>query len=138
MRTPRQRAGPASSLLVLNLSLQGMAWLSAVFVAADQTGELSVGATGLLLTLALVWDLVTSGAEITNPDPPGFPRTARVLAYSGYLVLVAAYVVLASTLVLHGQGEFFKRGTEVLVIFGLIYLGVPRIVTTALLQLRRA
>ncbi len=51
--------------------------------------ELSEAVTGLLLTLALGWDLAASGPEITKRDSPHFLRRARVVVYGGHLVLVA-------------------------------------------------
>ena len=54
-------------------------------------------AQALIILLALLWDLATSGESVTNGHGRTFPRSARVLMYCGYVVLIATVVLFLAS-----------------------------------------
>jgi hypothetical protein len=53
----------------------------------------------VLILVAVGWDLAMSGESMTNRSTPAFPRSTRVVAFCGYLlVLVSAIVFFAGQL----------------------------------------
>jgi hypothetical protein len=106
-------------LLVLDVSLL-LIWAAAhLYETASRGGSSRPILLGLVLLLALLWELASSGTTLNPgmpdpgmPDPP-MPHRARVIAYVGFLTLTAAAVLqLGHELAVGGPG-----GGQVLVAF---------------------
>lgn len=97
---------------------------------------------GLIVLVALGWDLLMSGESFTNGESAGTPRHSRVLLYLGYITLTATLVMFfssqrygAALAAPGGPGfeSFFE--SEPWPQRGLESLGVPLVVTTFALAL---
>lgn len=87
-RAPRSyRLDVVALLFVLNVGLQALVWLSQLLTANAALSAASFPSlAALLLVLAFLWDLMTSG-EQTNGGSRRLPRFARVCLYAGYSIL---------------------------------------------------
>jgi hypothetical protein len=81
------------------IGLQGTVWalygMSALYDHALAAGRVAIWAAVILL-VAIAWDVVMSGESMTNRSSPQLPRPSRVLAFLGYVLLVAAAVMFFS------------------------------------------
>jgi hypothetical protein len=125
-----------SELARLNLAVLVLAAVYAVYGAAIPLGNHHVEFEVALFLLALLWDLSTSGREITRGDGPIFARPARVLAYMGYLVVVATLVLFISTQTVADTGQPVPKlvESEDVVRQGLVWLGAPLLLLRAVLR----
>jgi hypothetical protein len=73
--------------------LQVVEWFLDLVEAQTAIGQLSAAAFAGIFLVAVLWDVLTSGEEITNGNSPAFPREGRVMLYLGY-TLVASSVLL--------------------------------------------
>ncbi|HEX6548426.1 MAG TPA: hypothetical protein VF134_06770 [Candidatus Dormibacteraeota bacterium] len=83
-------------LLTLNVGLQVVAWVVDIY-SATQAVTFSL-AQGVLLVVAIAWDVTLSGSSTTNAHGRWFPRHARVLLFFGYELLTATCIVFYSSL----------------------------------------
>lgn len=115
------------ALLVLNGGLLVLSWILGLYDQAKAAGEVFNAGQAIVLVIALGWDLLMSGEQITNHDSPRFPRPARVLLYCGYIMLIAVLVLYFSS------QTYSKTSVTVPALFdsegfaqgGLLVLGVP-------------
>ncbi|PWT75938.1 MAG: hypothetical protein C5B60_04670 [Chloroflexi bacterium] len=122
-----------ATALLLNVSLLGIQVLDNVFSAADQIALRLTEAQGVLLLLAFLWDLLTSGKQVTNTEGRNSPRSARVLLYAGFSLLSCSQVLLFSTLGGSAGQNYGGDWTGT----GLTALGIPVLLTVILLRFAR-
>lgn len=107
-------------LTIARLHAVGVAVLLAGAISArdlltDPLGWLLGSASGALLVLGLVWNLLTN-ADPANGDSPRFPRSSRTFAVVGYLtvaMLLAATDALAVSFAVDLE-RFVELGAEVI------------------------
>jgi hypothetical protein len=89
-------------------------------------------AEGLIVLIALSWDLLMSGESFTNRDDKLTPRLTRLLLYLGYITLTATLVMYFSaqsyTVAGHSHESLFE--SEPWPRLGLLVLGAPMVITT--------
>src|SRR5712692_3474790 len=121
-------------LVTLNMGLQVVAWMIDLY-SATQAVTFSL-AQGLLLLVAITWDVTLSGSSTTNVHGRWFPRHARVLLFFGYEVLTATCIVFYSSLKSPGGApELFV--SDVWPQAGLALLGLPLLLSVFVLRLPR-
>ena len=93
----------------------------------------------LIVLVALGWDVLMSGSVVTNRGSARVPRHARALVYFGYTMMVATLLLFfsADTDALSGREVLPVYNTEYWPQQGLIFFGVPLIMTGLLLNLVR-
>jgi hypothetical protein len=137
----RSRHGPSTStlrtLLMLAAGLQVLLWISQLYESASSVGARFSIAQGVVILLALLWELAVSGQAITNGHSTILPRASRVLAFCGYIMLVATAVVFFSSLRIQATGvaiepQFESEGWPAL---GILQLAVPALLCLAALHL---
>lgn len=136
-RLPHKLGG----LLVLDLSLL-VIWAAAhLYETASRGGSSGPVLLGVVLLLALLWELASSGTMLNPgmpdsdvPDPP-IPHRARVVAYVGFLTLTAAAVLELATL--HSVSTGAPAGSfesETTAAAGIVEFGVPFAITAFLVR----
>jgi hypothetical protein len=164
----RSERGPATdgrlaSLLVLDISLLLIWGAEELYGTASRVEATQVKLGALVIVLALLWELAFSGPML-NPARPGdfdehgqdskaaeqaaydraaaspMPPRARILIYSGYLLLTASAVLQIGTLRSPATGAPLQAfDSETIVRVGVAELGVPLAITLFLLSwLRKA
>ena len=123
-------------LLVLDVGLL-VIWAAAnLYETASRGGRSQPLVLGLVLLLALLWELAFSGTML-NPgksDSP-MPHRARVVAYLGFLMLTAAAVLQLATLhSVHTAVPTETFESETAVAAGIVEFGVPFIITFFLVR----
>lgn len=121
------------ALLALDITLL-LVWAAArLYGAASQAGSTRPVVLGIVLVLALLWELGFSGPML-NPgdDTSAMPHRARVIAYSGYLMLATAAVLQLGTLRSSTGAPVGNFESETLVQAGVIEFGVPLAITVFL------
>jgi hypothetical protein len=119
--------------LLLNTSLLGIQLLDIVFSTTDQIALRLTAAQGVLLILAFLWDLLTSGKQVTNTEGRNSPRSARVLLYAGLSLLSCSQVLFFSTLGGSAGLNYGGDWTDT----GLTALGESVIITLIMLRFAR-
>jgi hypothetical protein len=119
--------------LLLNTGLLGIQLLDIVFSTTDQIALRLTVAQGVLLMLAFLWDLLTSGKQLTNTEGRNSPRSARVLLYAGFSLLSCAQVLFFTTLAGSGGQNVSGDWTDI----GLTALGIPALLTLIMLRFAR-
>lgn len=130
---------PISLLITLTVSLELLTWVDLLFgKTTDTTGRVALFAA-VVLVVALLWELASSGQGLTNLHSAGFPRESRVMLYGGYILLVSAAVLFYSSLrdaesatLLEAQFDAEQWIRE-----GILFLGVPVIITMFLIGIKR-
>jgi hypothetical protein len=107
-------------------SLIGIALLFLLYSVAASRSEASQVIRGLVICVALTWELATAGVLI-NPDPARrhvFPRSSRMFCFVAYLIAVADCVFLFGPFqqTLYGSG-FRGFDTETVVAGGIVMMG---------------
>jgi hypothetical protein len=126
---------------LLRLLLTTMVALQVVASMSDLYGKTPEAQTAVLqavlLVLALSWDVVMSGEDVTNGESRWFPRHSRVLLYFGYTLLVTTAVLTFSSQRLQATGEPLESNfeTELFARFGLLLLAWPLVLTIFLTRL---
>jgi hypothetical protein len=86
-------------LTVALIGFQATVWtlygMSVLYDHALSAGRVALWAA-IILLLALGWDVVMSGESMTNRSSSHLPRPSRVLAFMGYVLLVAGAVLFFS------------------------------------------
>ncbi|MGA7417664.1 MAG: hypothetical protein WBW80_06695 [Acidimicrobiales bacterium] len=130
---------PVSLLITLTVSLELLTWIDLLFgKTSDTTGRVALFA-GVVLVVALVWELASSGEGLTNLHSRQFPRESRVMLYGAYILLVSAAVLFFSSLhdaesttLLESQFDAEQWVRE-----GILFLGVPLVITLFLVGMQR-
>jgi hypothetical protein len=123
-----------AALLLLNVGLQIIRWLYLALSASDQLANRFTVAQGVLLVLAFLWDLLTSGEQVTNAQGRLTPRFARVLIYVGYSMLSSSEVLFFTALRGSSGAILSNDWTDL----GLITLGSALLLTVVLQRLARS
>lgn len=143
LRRLRAWAVPISVLLVACVTIEVLSYIDLLYANKGKLEEISpVGGLALggtiILVAALLWDLAVSGEAITNVEGRVFPRDTRVLAFVGYILLVAAAVLMFASL--HSEsGKLLESSfdAESWVKQGILFLGVPLVITLGIAGLHR-
>jgi hypothetical protein len=130
---------PISLLVTLTVSLELLTWIDLLFgKTTDTTGRVALFAA-VVLVVALIWELASSGEGLTNLHSAGFPRDSRVMVYGGYILLVSTAVLFYSSLrdaesatLLEAQFDAEEWVRE-----GILLLGVPLVITLFLIGMQR-
>jgi hypothetical protein len=130
---------PISLLVTLTVSLELLTWIDLLFgKTTDTTGRVALFAA-VVLVVALIWELASSGEGLTNLHSAGFPRDSRVMVYGGYILLVSTAVLFYSSLrdaesatLLEAQFDAEQWVRE-----GILLLGVPLVITLFLIGMQR-
>lgn len=125
-----------TGLLATTWALEGMDQL---YESALRASRVSVWAAVTVL-VAAGWDVTMSGESLTNHGTRHAPRASRVLAFLGYLVLLAATVLFYSAQRAVGSGKateaFFEP--ETVTRDGLFRIALPVAVLLFLLRFGRS
>lgn len=138
---------PIALLLQLTISLQVLEWVDSLYGGAQHssggakvTGQLALAAA-VVLVLALSWEFVASGEEITNGHAPRFPRDSRLMLFLGYIVVAAATSVFFSSIGKLEDGKWHvleaQFEAENYVRIGLLFLGGPLVITIFIVGFNR-
>ncbi|MGH7747876.1 MAG: hypothetical protein ACREQ5_24415, partial [Candidatus Dormibacteria bacterium] len=134
---------PISALLIATVTLEVLSYIEVLYANRGHleqfgaSGSLAIGGA-ILLIVALLWDLAVSGEAITNVPGRIFPRDTRVLAYLGYVLLVAASVLMFASL--HDEKGKLLENTfdpEEWVQAGILFLGIPLVLTLCIAAFHR-
>src|SRR5262249_46380651 len=93
---------------------------------------------GLFFLVTVVWDVVTSGKEVTNGSSAGFPRDARVLLYLGYNLVGAALLLYVTSAKGAAAGRIATTVDDIqslVVTGGALFLGIPLVALSAVMRL---
>jgi len=132
-RLTRALAEPFAVVLGLIMGLQVIAWfIFLVQPALSAVSSASVIVAALLFLLAILWDLLLSGDQVTNRANAVFPRETRVLLYLGYMLVSSATLVYLKSVHFVSTGQIVPLGSQsdMLEGFGAIGLGLPLIAYT--------
>jgi hypothetical protein len=106
-----------------------------LYGAANRAGSSRPVLLGVALVLALLWELGFSGPALNPGDATSaMPHRARVIAYSGYLILTTAAVLQLGTLRSSTRAPVGIFESETLVQAGMIEFGVPLAITIFLVR----
>ncbi|MFZ0214484.1 MAG: hypothetical protein WAM30_00920 [Candidatus Dormiibacterota bacterium] len=124
-------------VLVLGLGLVGLEFLfSGVFGTALSAGARFSLLQGVVLLLAMLWDVLMSGESMTNSGGRRVPRHSRVLLYLGYTVMVVTTVLfLSSEQVVGGGSTGSQFESDQWPQLGIGVLGPPLLLTFLLVNL---
>lgn len=128
-----------AQLFALDVAVLAVAWFSELFKPGQGTQQVGVIAA-VALVGAFFWDLLTSGSRVTNVDGRRFRRYVRVLVYVGYTLFIATVALFFTTETYVGGGVpdlTHALNGEQIARLGLLFLGVPLVVTTFLLRVSR-
>jgi hypothetical protein len=118
----------AAALLLL-AGLQIVNWSSDLALTQTAIGSLSTVAFAGVFLVAVLWDVLTSGDEITNGQSLAFPRNGRVLLYLGYTLIAESVLLYAASIQVPVTGalsaDIFSTDTDATL--GLLLLGLPLI-----------
>ena len=143
LRRVRRWMLPISALLIATVTIEVLSYIEVLYANRGHleqlggSGSLAIGGA-ILLIVALLWDLAVSGEAITNVPGRIFPRDTRVLAYLGYVLLVAASVLMFASL--HDEKGKLLETTfdpEAWVQDGILFLGIPLVVTLCVAAFHR-
>lgn len=138
-RAMRRLMVPLSLLITLTVSLELLTWVDLLFgKTINTTGRVALFAA-VVLVVALVWELASSGEGLTNLHSTWFPRDSRVMVYGGYILLVSATVLFYSSLHDAESGTVLEAqfDAEQWVREGILFLGVPLVITLFLIGIQR-
>jgi hypothetical protein len=93
----------------------------------------------IIVLVAMAWDVVMSGESMTNEGSKRIPRASRVLAFLGYVILVAGTVLFYSGQQVTGTGQAAESmfEPESITRNGLFRLAFPLAVLMFLLRFGR-
>jgi len=134
-----EAAGLLPSLFLLLAGLQAISWLRDLANGINALGARSTVLLAGLFVLAALWDLATSGEQVTNTDSPAFPREGRILLYLGYTLAATSLLLYIGSLRAQTTGapapDYFSTDSDAFL--GLFLLGSPMVVLTFLLRVGR-
>jgi hypothetical protein len=127
----------AAALLLL-AGLQIVDWSFDLVLALTAIGRLSAVAFAGVFLVAVLWDVLTSGEEVSNGHSRAFPRTGRVLLYFGYTLIAGSVLLYSASLQVPATGalsaDIFSTDTNAAL--ALLILGLPLIGLNLALRLR--
>jgi hypothetical protein len=129
---PRLPAAPrrllAAALLLL-AGLQMVDWSFDLVQAQTAIGRLSAVAFAAVFLVAVLWDVLTSGEEVTNGQSLAFPRSGRVLLYLGYTLIAGSVLLYSGSIQIPVTGVLSADilSTDTNAALGLLILGLPLI-----------
>ncbi len=126
--------GIVANLFILNAGLQALVWLSQLLERSESFTAASLPAVAaVLLVLAFLWDLLTSG-EQTNGSSRHLPRFVRVCLYAGYSI-VSITITLYLSIAPASSGAF---APETWTPSGVTDLGVAMLLAVFIIGVARA
>jgi len=139
-RRPLKKAARMLSFLFLLLAgLQAIDWLDDLANGISALGARSTVLLAGLFVLTALWDLVTSGEQVTNKNSPAFPREGRILLYVGSTLVATSLLLYIGSLRAQTTGapapDYFSTDNDAFL--GLFLLGTPMVVLTFLLSVGR-
>jgi hypothetical protein len=138
-RPLREASKELSGVFLLLAGLQTIDWLIDRAHGITALGALSPLLLAGLFVLTTLWDLVTSGEQVTNTDSPAFPREGRMLLYLGYTLVATSLFLYIGSLRAQTSGtpapDYFSSDADAFL--GLFLLGAPMVVLTFLLRVGR-
>lgn len=143
LRRLRQWVLPITVLLIATVTIEVLSYIDLLYANKGKleevgtTGGLAIGGA-VILILALLWEVAVSGEAITNVPGRIFPRDTRVLSFLGYVLLVAASVLMFATL--HDEsGKLLPSSfdPDEWVREGILFLGIPLVMTFCIAALHR-
>jgi hypothetical protein len=132
-RLTRALAEPFVIVLGLIMGLQVIYWfIYLVQPALSSVLSASVIVAALLFLVAIVWDFLLAGEQVTNRTGAIFQRETRVLLYLGYVLVSTATLVYLKSVRFVGTEQVVPLGSQsnALEGFGAIGLGLPLIAYT--------
>jgi hypothetical protein len=128
-----------SSAFLLLAGLQAIDWLSDLAHGLSALGALSPLLLAGLFVLTVLWDVVTSGEQVTNTDSPAFPREGRMLLYLGSTLVATSLLLYIGSLRAQTTGapapDYLSADSDAPL--GLFILGSSMVVLTFLLSVRQ-
>ena len=125
---------PMLLLLLMNLGILLLQWLDGfVYEWLRGTAESGVIAAAVIVFVAILWDILMSGDDITNVDGKLFPRRSRVSLFFAYVMLAVAVVVFWGTM--QGTEEYMETARSLADTDQLVELGIKILGPTTLLTL---
>jgi hypothetical protein len=94
-RSPQYRRKLTVGLIGLQTTLWTLQGVSVLYTHALAASRISAWAA-IIVLVAIAWDVTMSGDSMTNAGSKHVPRDTRVLAFFGYVILVAATVLFFS------------------------------------------
>ncbi len=94
-KSPAYRRRLAVGLIALGTTIWTLQGMSVLYDHALQASRISAWAA-IIVLVAIAWDVTMSGESLTNHGSRHAPRATRVLAFFGYVILVAATVLFYS------------------------------------------
>ena len=138
-RPLREASKELSGVFLLLAGLQAIGWLNDLANGITALGARSTVLLAGLFVLTTLWDLVTSGEQVTNTDSPAFPREGRMLLYLGYTLVATSLFLYIGSLRAQTSGtpapDYFSSDADAFL--GLFLLGAPMVVLTFLLSVGR-
>lgn len=138
-QTARRRRRLVIGLIALDATVWALQGMSTVYDHALSASRVSAWAA-IIVLIAVVWDVTMSGESMTNHGTRHAPRASRVLAFLGYVILLAATVLFYSAQHRVSNGTaaeaFFEP--EAVTRAGLFRIGLPVAVLLFLLRFGRA
>jgi hypothetical protein len=126
-----------ATLLALNVGTGLLTGLATLLLAASVVGEELSAVQAIVICIALAWDFWTSG-HFTNHDGRILARRGRLLMFLGYIVAVAAAVLLLSPQRVQGVSlDGVPFSSEIWPRYGIILFGFALIVAVAAQRIRR-
>lgn len=125
---------PLLLLLLANFGLLLLQFLDGfVYEWLRGTAESGVIAAATIVFVAILWDILMSGNDITNVDGKLFPRRSRVSLFFAYVMLAVAIVVFWGSM--QGTEEYMQQARNLSDTDQLVELGIKILGPTTLLTL---
>jgi hypothetical protein len=128
-RSARDESRLLTAALLLLAGLQTIEWSFDVADAQTALGRISAVTFAAVFFVAVLWDVATSGEEITNADSDQFPRDGRVLLYLGYTMVAASVLLYSAAVQIPVAGalspDALSSGNDAAL--GLLILGLPTV-----------
>jgi hypothetical protein len=122
--------------LVLMVGLTVVGWMYQLYSVSTDIGGRFTVAQAVVILIALTWDVVMTGGQVTAVRGHRFPRHARILLYFGYVMLVSAAVLYFSSFRMQASGarvasqfesDYWPQS-------GLLGLGVPMLIALFMIK----
>lgn len=138
LKDPERRRTLRVGLIGLLATVWTLVGMAALYDHALAASRIAVWAA-IIVLVAMAWDVIMSGESMTNEGTRLIPRAARVLAFLGYVILVAATVLFYSGQKVTGTGAAAEAmfEPEAITRNGLFRLAFPLAVLMFLLRFGR-
>ncbi len=138
LRDPARRRTLRVGLIGLLATVWTLVGMAALYDHALAASRIAIWAA-IIVLVAIAWDVVMSGESMTNEGTRRIPRATRVLAFLGYVILVAATVLFYSGQQVVGTGQAAEPlfEPEAITRNGLFRLAFPLAVLMFLLRFGR-